>query len=273
MANGQGRCLACGSRGIAFMTRLLASVTSVEEALTVLDAGADIIDLKDPGGGALGALPLARIGAILNAVDGRRPVSATIGDLPPDPEMLSRAVRATAATGVDLIKVGLFGEVYANACSDALAKLATNNSLIAVLFADLKPDFDIVIRLADTGFAGVMLDTANKAAGGLCQHMTRTHLSEFVQAARQRGLLTGLAGSLRREDIKPLLATGADYLGFRTALCSSQWRTAEIDPVAVAAIRAQLPRSPIRFPLDVRQSNGRHVSLAQRRSQQRPGFT
>ena len=39
------------------MTGFLASVTSAAEAEIVLAAGADIIDLKDPHSGALGALP------------------------------------------------------------------------------------------------------------------------------------------------------------------------------------------------------------------------
>ncbi len=226
------------------MTGLLASVTSVEEARVVLDAGADIIDLKDPARGALGALPLKRIEAIVTAVGGRRTLSATVGDLPADPALLSRSVRATAATGVDLVKVGLFGEAYLTDCLDALAQsIADEARLIAVMFADLKPDLGIVARLADAGFTGVMLDTADKTSGGLCSHLTLLHLSKFVQSAKQLGLLTGLAGSLRREEVTALLPLRADYLGFRTALCSGQLRTAQIDAAAVASIKACLSRA------------------------------
>jgi uncharacterized protein (UPF0264 family) len=226
------------------MTGLLASVTSVPEARIVLEAGADIIDLKDPGRGALGALPRERIAAIVTTVGGRRPVSATVGDLPADPAALSRAVEATTATGVDLIKVGLFGPAYVEDCVPALGvRAAQGVRLIAVLFADLKPNFNVVGCLAEAGFTGVMLDTADKTGGGLCRHLTIARLSEFVRKAKQLGLLTGLAGSLRREDVEPLLTTGADYLGFRTALCTGQSRTAEIDPEAMATIRACLSRA------------------------------
>ena len=38
------------------MTQLLISVKNVKETLIALDAGVDIIDLKDPDNGALGAL-------------------------------------------------------------------------------------------------------------------------------------------------------------------------------------------------------------------------
>jgi len=227
------------------VTGLLASVTNVEEAHVALKAGADIIDLKDPARGALGALPLESIQSIVTTIGGRLPVSATVGDLPPDPDMLSQSVMATAATGVDLIKVGLFGEAYFASCLSTLGQHAAEGArLIAVLFADLEPDFDIVARLAETGFTGIMLDTADKTSGGLRRHMAVERLMHFVQRAKQLGLLTGLAGSLCQEDIKPLLVTAVDYLGFRTALCRDRSRTAGIDPVAVAVIRSHLPRAP-----------------------------
>ena len=54
---------------------------NTDEAETVLGAGADIIDLKDPGRGTLGALDLDAIWAFVSHVDGRVPVSATVGDL------------------------------------------------------------------------------------------------------------------------------------------------------------------------------------------------
>ncbi len=40
------------------MTRMLASVANSAEAQVVLQLGADLIDLKDPARGALGAIPM-----------------------------------------------------------------------------------------------------------------------------------------------------------------------------------------------------------------------
>ena len=59
------------------MTAFLASVMSAEEAGLALEGGADVIDLKDPTSGALGALPVAVIRAAVDRIAGRRPVSAT----------------------------------------------------------------------------------------------------------------------------------------------------------------------------------------------------
>ena len=59
------------------MTQMLASVTSTAEALLALEWGADIIDLKNPSDGALGALPFETIRDIVKIIDGRRLASAT----------------------------------------------------------------------------------------------------------------------------------------------------------------------------------------------------
>lgn len=64
-------------------------------------------------------------------------------------------------------------------------------------------------------------------------------MSAFVAAVRRQGLLSGLAGSLRSEDLDPLLALDPDYLGFRGALCGGN-RTGAIQPEAVRALVARI---------------------------------
>ncbi len=74
------------------MTLFLASVRDAEEAELALRAGADIVDLKDPGQGALGALAPDTIAACVKHVAGRAPISATIGDLPLEGDKVRAAV-------------------------------------------------------------------------------------------------------------------------------------------------------------------------------------
>ncbi|HEY4171860.1 MAG TPA: (5-formylfuran-3-yl)methyl phosphate synthase, partial [Rhodopila sp.] len=85
------------------MTRMLASVTGPEEAEIALTAGADIIDLKDPTRGALGAVATNVIQATVQSVRKRRLVSAVAGDLPMQPDLVAATVRDIAATGVDYV--------------------------------------------------------------------------------------------------------------------------------------------------------------------------
>jgi uncharacterized protein (UPF0264 family) len=221
------------------MTGLLASVTSVDEAATVMDV-ADIIDLKNPIQGALGALPLGVVEGIARFVDGRKPVSATVGDLPMSPDILRDAVVAMAQTGVDIVKVGFFGHDGHAECARALAHVTGHCKIVAVLFADQKPNVSLLGTLAEAGFHGAMLDTADKSAGGLCNWLDEDVLRLFVAEAKSRNLLTGLAGSLRLADIPWLAAIGPDYLGFRGALCRDHVRHADLDFRQASAVARTL---------------------------------
>jgi len=219
------------------VTGWLASVTDADEARQVLAVGADIVDAKNPRAGALGALPLDTVHALVNAVGGQAPVSATVGDFPNmEPHAVARAVDMMAATGVDFVKIGLFPAPALHDCLAALAPLCSQHRLVAVLFADRNPDIGLADRLAEYGFAGIMLDTLDKSAGGLLRHQSVPRLTRFVDHARQLRLVSGLAGSLRVTDIPILAPLGADYLGFRGALCRNHARTQSLDTEAMLAV-------------------------------------
>lgn len=225
------------------MTGFLASVTSAAEAEIVLAAGADIIDLKDPHSGALGALPAPVIREAVRSVAGRRTVSATAGDLPMHPHLVADAVERIAELGVDIVKVGMFAGGDPLTCIAALAKQAARGTrIVAVLFADRAPDFVVIDRLHQAGFAGAMLDTADKGAGGLRRHLGDAILGDFVERASRRGMLSGLAGSLGLADIAPLARHAPDYLGFRGALCKDG-RTSMLDPDRVRAVRTAIDQA------------------------------
>lgn len=221
------------------MTRMLASVKDPAEAAKALTGGADIIDCKDPARGALGALPPRVIERIVTRVARRRPVSATIGDVPAIPTALCAGVVRTAACGVDYVKLGFFEEAPLAACLAELAPLARGLSLIAVFFADRFVPRARLAEVAAAGFAGVMLDTADKQAAPLPQLLDRQTYTDFVATARELGLLTGLAGRLQPEHLPELLPARPDYLGFRSALCPDG-RNGALSGDAMALVRAQL---------------------------------
>ncbi len=223
------------------MTKMLASVTGVEEAEIALSGQVDIIDLKNPSAGALGAAALETIRATVVSVAGRRPVSAVAGDLPMQPELIRARVEKIAATGVDYVKIGFFPSGENAACAAALEAIARRVKLVAVLFADLEPDFGLLPVLAGHGFHGVMVDTARKGGGRLLDHMAVARVDAFVAAAKAHGLLAGLAGSLEAPDVPRLLPFAPDFLGFRGALCAASGRTGAIDAQAVVKIRALIP--------------------------------
>ncbi|MGE3528701.1 MAG: (5-formylfuran-3-yl)methyl phosphate synthase [Methyloceanibacter sp.] len=224
-------------------TLFLASVRDAAEAELAIGAGADIVDLKDPAAGALGALAPETIEICVRAVGGRAPVSATVGDLPLEEARVRAAVLATASCGVDYVKIGLFPGDDAEGALLPLAPLASRIRLILVLFADAMPAFDAVALAGRIGAAGIMLDTMGKAGASLPRLVAPERLRALIAAARARGLAVGLAGSLRADDVPALLALAPDLLGFRGALCRQGKRGEPLDPVRLAGVRALIPAS------------------------------
>ncbi len=227
---------------------MLASVRDQAEARIVLDAGVDLIDLKQPAEGALGALPTEVIRDVVAFVAGRALTSATAGNIEPDACLLQSAMGSIAATGVQYVKAGLFpaawqqgGRDYA-AVRDCLVALRrpAGTRCIAVLFADLAPPLGIVDAVAEAGFDGIMLDTALKQGRSLCDVASFAWLADFVARSRRRGLMCGLAGSLRIEHIDALVALAPDYLGFRGALCVGSERGGHLDAESVWRVRERL---------------------------------
>lgn len=223
------------------MTRMLGSVTGPDEAEIALSTGVDIIDLKDPCAGALGAASAQAIRDTLALIAGRAPVSAVCGDLPMQPDTLRAGAEEIAATGVDYVKVGFFPSPQAMQCAAALEPLAAKTKLVAVLFADLSPDFDLLPIFGRHRFHGAMVDTAHKSGGRLLDHLPPPRIAEFVDRAKAIGLLVGLSGSLEAPDIPRLLPFAPDFLGFRGALCDGG-RDGSLDAGAAAAIRDLIPR-------------------------------
>ena len=239
------------------MTKMLASVANLDEALLVADESVDLIDLKDPSRGALGAVTTEVALEVVHHLSGVYPLSATIGDVPlEETRQLNEAIINTAATGVDIVKVGAFGKltdealavIQMQAIKGARKTASRCYAIVVVWFAEQWPvDFSKISALAAAGVKGIMLDTADKANGSLTEKVAVSKLQAFIDQARSYGLLSGLAGSLRVIDLPFLLPLQPDYLGFRGALCQGSWRTHQINPTSVRKIRSIMkqPVNPI----------------------------
>lgn len=224
------------------MTQLLTSVQSLDEAVSVAEVGTDILDLKDPRQGALGAVNKTVIQHITQQFSGQIPISVTIGDVVTmDVQTIAQRVKQRLMYNIDYIKIGFFPTDADNyrAVLHALSPLTKKRQkLIAVFFVDQQKLESIDSEaIKQAGFAGVMLDTANKQQGHLLHHCRIEQLTRFIKKVKNQRLLSGLAGSLRECDIKKLNVTGVDYLGFRGALCQQQQRQANIDKKAVERIK------------------------------------
>lgn len=233
------------------MTQLLISVISAEEAQIALENGADFIDLKDPAKGALGALPLATIAEIVSYVkvasnSDYKLTSATIGDLPMQPQLIAEQVAQLASTGVDIIKIGFFdtgesGSSNYDSCLSAMAPLAKSGlKLIAVLFAENKYPYDLIPSIKNAGFYGVMLDTAIKNGATFLDYFTEQEIQHLSENVRVHNLIFGLAGSLAIQHVAKIKEFNPSYMGFRGGVCVDNLRVFELDSVKISAIRKLL---------------------------------
>ena len=231
------------------LMRLLVSVVDAGEARAAAAAGADIIDVKNPAEGSLGAPSPSVIADIRAAVPAALPVSAAIGDMPNLPGTAALAALGAAHSGAAFVKVGLWGastEADAVALLRAVREAAPDAVVVAGAYADarrvphapLAPE--LLPRVARAAGVDVcLLDTAVKDGRGLLDWLSPEALTALVDEAHELGLEVALAGALRAEDLPVVRATGADIAGVRSAACAGGRRTGSLDPARVRALRAR----------------------------------
>ncbi|MFE1600338.1 (5-formylfuran-3-yl)methyl phosphate synthase [Methylobacterium sp. ID0610] len=219
--------------------RLLVSVRDAAEAALARAEGADLVDAKDPDRGALGGLPVEAVRAIAAAAAGGL-TSAVAGE-PGDAAEAAAMLGALAGTGVDFLKIAL----PAGPPPADLA-LPPGPPVIAVLFAEDRPDPAILPALAAAGFRGAMIDTRGKDGRRLTDHLALDHLAAFTAACRRFGLLSGLAGSLRLDDVPVLAPLAPGYLGFRGGLCAGHDRRTALDARRIAEAARRLATAAAR---------------------------
>jgi uncharacterized protein (UPF0264 family) len=227
------------------MTQLLISVTSVAEAKIALENGADIIDLKDPSSGALGALPLSQIQAVVDYVHSEKPekvlTSATIGDLPMQADVILQHVTQLASTKVDIIKIGFFSSDDYQPCLDTLSNLTQKGlKLIAVLFAEMTYPTGLIEAIKQAGFVGVMLDTWQKNGLTLLDYYSEDQRRYFSKQVLALEMSLGVAGSLRLQHINLVMEMRPSYMGFRGGVCVENERASGLVASKIRAIRATL---------------------------------
>jgi uncharacterized protein (UPF0264 family) len=200
-----------------------------------MEGGADIIDLKNPDEGSLGAAAPWFITEVKKRAN-NYPVSAAIGDMPNLPGTAALAAVGAVMSGADYVKVGLYGTQTKQEClklmSDVVKAVKTKNPRAIVVgagFADAKlyggiDPMKIPLIVKSAGADIAMLDTKNKNGKRLFDFLEKTDLKCFVKESHRLGLQAALAGSLRAEDLSIIYNLGADVTGFRGAACSKNDR-------------------------------------------------
>ncbi len=236
--------------------RLLVSVVSAPEARRALAGGADIIDVKDPAEGPLGAPAPHVLSEVVAAVRGAAPVSVALGDLPSLPHTAALAARGAALTGVAYVKVGLraVGSLDAAAAlmSAVAASVGADTAVIAAGYADadaLDPPAlaprELPALVERTGIAGALVDTYIKDGRGLYGWMNPSELRRLIGGVRAAGGSFGVAGQLSLGELRRV---EADIIGVRSAVCPGRDRGGALDAGLVAAAVAEVHERAVVTP-------------------------
>lgn len=228
--------------------RLLVSPMNIEEARAALEGGADILDVKNPKEGSLGANFPWAIRAVAELVGGRVPVSATIGDLDYKPGTASLAALGAAFSGADYIKAGLLGVNSAEQADDMLRNIVQavkgydrKKMVVASAYSDFSrvgsiPPMLLPEVAKSSGADVVMVDTAIKDGRSTFEFMAEQDLSEFISAGQRLGLKVAIAGTIRFEDIDLLKRINPDIIGVRGIVCGGD-RKSSIKPELVNKLK------------------------------------
>lgn len=211
---------------------LLISPINAEEALESIEGGADIVDVKNPKEGSLGANFPWVIKNIREITPKGMHVSATLGDVPYKPGTVSLAAAGAVVSGADYIKVGLYGtknydealEVMKNVVK-SVREFDEDALIVASGYADAHrvgavDPMEIPRVASDAGADLAMVDTAVKDGKTLFDFMDVEKLQKFNDTIHDYGLKSALAGSVKKDQLKLLYDIGCDVVGIRGAACT-----------------------------------------------------
>jgi len=231
--------------------KLLVSPINLEEAKAAYNGGADIIDVKNPKEGSLGANFPWVIRSVKEAMGSKTPVSATIGDMNYKPGTASLASLGAAVAGADYVKVGLYDIQTTEQAIDMVEHVVKSvkdydpdKKVVISGYADYKRINSIPLRelpavCADYGADVAMMDTGIKDGRSTFEFMTNEELSQFVESAHDLGLVTAIAGNIKFEDIESINQIGPDIIGIRGCVCGGD-RNSTIQQKLVEELRSMM---------------------------------
>jgi (5-formylfuran-3-yl)methyl phosphate synthase len=247
--------------------RLLVSPENIDEALVCAAAAEylDVVDVKKPDEGSLGANYPWVITAIRNATPADKPVSATLGDVPFKPGTVAQAALGAATAGASYIKVGLYG------CATPEQGIEVMRGVVRTV-REHKPEALVVASgyadahrigsinplaipyvTAESGADVAMVDTAIKDGSTLFDHLSVEQCAEFVRLGHEWGVIVALAGSIKVKHLPDLTRIGTDIVGVRGAVCEGGDRNnGSIKPELIKAFRSAMDEALLALPASER---------------------
>jgi hypothetical protein len=216
--------------------KLLISPTDEKEAAEAIAGGADIIDVKNPKEGSLGASFPWVIRQIRAITPSNVELSCTLGDASNHSGAMALAALGAATTGVNYIKTGLQGVTTKEDALIIMTKIArairdhdSSISVVVVGYADSErvdsvDPMEIPEIAHEAKLDIAMIDTAVKDGKSILEFLTRDQLLGFVEKSHRYGMAAAIAGSLSKEDLPMISTLGTDVVGLRGAACTDKDR-------------------------------------------------
>jgi uncharacterized protein (UPF0264 family) len=228
---------------------LLVSVRDAVEAAEALEGGAAIIDVKEPRHGSLGAAEPEMIAAVARVVGTRRPWTMACGDLGGEPNhgqgagqsgpmepvavsIRSRFERVLAllepsAVPPAAVKIGLAGAAgtdWRRRLRAVFESLPPGSDRVAVAYADWQRAHapsppDVIAAAGGLSCSMLLVDTFDKAGGGLFDCCPSGMPEAWVAAARAARLQVAVAGRIAAAEIPAAWALRPDVVAVRSAVC------------------------------------------------------
>jgi (5-formylfuran-3-yl)methyl phosphate synthase len=220
-------------------TGLLVSVRSAEEAAVALEAGADLIDVKEPSRGPLGMAHHETVAAVLEVVQGAVPVSAALGDW--STNALTEA-HWHLQLPLQYIKWGLAGygspAGWGEDLLETRRQVPAETEVVCVAYADWEaancPAPAEVVKFAKRyRYRAFLFDTFTKNGQSLLKHMPVAELTEMIANLKRSMIQVAVGGSLQLEHLKQLKGCGADWIATRGGVCTGGSREGLLDPVRI----------------------------------------
>lgn len=203
-------------------TGLLISATNLAEVVLAADRGVDIVDIKDPHRGALGAADPQLWRAAAEALPPHARLSAALG------EATEAASAAQVPARFAFAKAGPAGSATVDRLTHHWHRIRDQLpppvQQVAVAYADHEaadcaPPEAILAAAARRGLRWFLIDTFVKDGRSTLDHLDVARLENLARSARQADIRWVLAGSLRLDEAERWATLRPHFVGLRGDVC------------------------------------------------------
>ena len=206
-------------------TKFLVSFKEINE-INLNSNFVDIVDLKDPFSGTIGAWQTSEISKVVKVYTKKKLLSATLGDIKKTNQIFFK-LKKFDELGLDFIKFGVFLEDLneINSLFKIFKNLFFKSKIVPVFFAENKKSLNFLDKnlkfFCDININHFLIDTKSKSSLDLLDNCSIHFLEKLIKKSNNFNINVGLAGKLKKEQIPKLIKIRPQLIGLRSAICEN----------------------------------------------------